>query len=92
MECTLAFHALRPVDLRRGVSFPVGVAAWILPKVFWRTAVIESKYQCAVLLISAPQGTPMLNVGVHLRSYCRTSGVSFKRNAPWWGGTAPLLN
>ena len=24
-----AFHALRPDDLRRGVSFPVGVAAWI---------------------------------------------------------------
>ena len=35
-----AFNALRPEDLRRGVSFSVGVAAWIQPKlytlVYWR--------------------------------------------------------
>ena len=35
-----AFHALRPEDLRGGVSFPVGVAAWIRPKLYsllyWR--------------------------------------------------------
>ena len=35
-----AFHELRPKDLRCGVSFLVGVAAWILPKlyslVYWR--------------------------------------------------------
>ena len=34
------FHALRPEYLRHGVSFPVGLAAWILPKLFplayWR--------------------------------------------------------
>ena len=32
LTCQGAFYALRPEDLRRGVSFPVGVAAWIYPK------------------------------------------------------------
>ena len=31
-RCQGAFYALRPEDLRRGASFPVGAAAWILPK------------------------------------------------------------
>ena len=30
-----AFHALRPEDLRRKVSYPVGVAAWIQLKLYY---------------------------------------------------------
>ena len=47
MESQGAFQALRPERLRRGVSFPVDVATWILSKlhslVHWHDKMLISK-------------------------------------------------
>ena len=54
--------ALRPEDLLRGVSFPIGVAAWIWPK---RYSLV---YWCNRMQISTHSSFDLCNSGVRQQS------------------------
>ena len=78
-------HAIRPEDLQHGVSFPVGMAAWIWPKVLFSsdTGIMKCKpwhdlfyFAIFLKLLSRTQSMcssvniqGILSAGVHLRSY-----------------------
>ena len=78
-------RSLRLEDLRRGVSFPVGVAAWIymLNYSLWRAGLIKSKSRCTVLLIFALQVYANLLRWHTFEELLVASCVSYTRNAPW---------
>ena len=54
----------------------------------WPTGVIKCNLDARFFWSLHFRCTPVFNLGVHLRSYWRISGVSFTWNAPWAGGGA----
>ena len=86
------FHALRPVDLRRGVSFSVGVAAWIQPKqyplAYWRNRMQISTLGSRIFVPQVYASLQLWRTTEELLAYLRREFymectlMSFTWNAP----------